>query len=230
MNALGAKVTAGFALAGALISLIAGLAGGNPLGVILLRLLLSAVACAGLGVAVQQLLRRFVPEVLGSRTDPPAAGPGTQTAVDIVIDGDLPPVGRSAEQGAAEGSAGTEDAAGEEPDLDVLAGDAEPQGGEPAASAAGRAPAGPLEEAPDGAGPGEAGQPSWDARGQELDSLEALAELDQSGSAGARPAPGLASAGLREAARAQAERVVAGQDPADLAKAVRTFMRKDQEG
>jgi hypothetical protein len=218
-----AKVTAGCAVAGALISLIAGLAGGNPLGVILLRLVLSAAACAGLGVAVQLLLRRFVPEVLGTRAASPAAGPATQPAVDIVIDGDLPPVTEPQAEGRAAPDAGAEQA-----DLEALVD--EPPGDE-GPSAVERLEAGPG-GAP-GAGvpePGSLEQAPWEARGQELDSLEALSELDQQSPSAGRPAPGPAPTGLREAARAQAERVVAGQDPADLAKAVRTFMRKDQEG
>lgn len=230
-----AKVTARCAVAGALISLIAGLAGGNPLGVILLRLVLSAAACAGLGVAVQLLLRRFVPEVLGSRAASPGAGPETQPAVDIVIDGDLPPVGGARPEGrSAEAGAAAQDAGAEQPDLETLVD--EPPEGEPSAGDEGSGAAVRLEGAPGGApgtgvpGPGSLEQAPWEARGQELDSLEALSELDQQPSSAGRSTPGPAPTGLREAARAQAERVVAGQDPADLAKAVRTFMRKDQEG
>ncbi len=35
---------------------------------------------------------------------------------------------------------------------------------------------------------------------------------------------------VNRAGGVELDRAVAGQDPADLAKAVRTFMRKDQEG
>jgi hypothetical protein len=241
------KVVAGFAVVGALISLIAGIAGGNPFGIILLRLVLSAVVFAALGIGVMIALRRFMPELLSrpgdlTESEARAARPG----LDIVIDEDIPLEGESlledrelaasgalgvAGAGEASGLGGEEVASAvESPELPEALEAAEEVtdlGGPTTAEA--EEELSPLEGDEHTAAPGgrRPASSTWQPLGEEMGSLDALPELEQpSATAEARPP----SRGAREASRARVEQTVAGQDPANLAKAVRTFLRKDQEG
>jgi hypothetical protein len=81
------KLPLGFALFGAAVSLIAGLAGGNPFGIVLLRLFFSALAFALLGLVVGLLLRRYFPELSRAPSRPAEEDSGR---VDIIIDEELP--------------------------------------------------------------------------------------------------------------------------------------------
>ena len=81
------KIPVGFAGFGAVVSLLAGIIGGNPFGVILLRLFLSTLVCGGLGLGINLIVNKFLPEL--SATPPiPRADSGEE--VDIVIDEDIP--------------------------------------------------------------------------------------------------------------------------------------------
>jgi len=217
------KVAELFAVAGALVSLLAGLVGGNPFGVIVLRLALSALAFAGVGALSVVLLGRFVPELLRQGVSP-AQGAASPPGVDIVIDEELPLADESLLERSSQ-AAGSEEPerAGPVPPAEDLA---EPEG-------AAVLPGADTAEAEDALPPlpgqqeGEAAElpvapEGWQDTGQSTDSLDALAEPEAT--------PGLAPRSSREAARERVEKAVAGQDPAELAKAVRTFMRKDQEG
>jgi hypothetical protein len=55
------KIPVIFAGLGAAVSLLAGIIGGNPFGVILLRLILSALVCGGLGLGVNLIVNKFLP-------------------------------------------------------------------------------------------------------------------------------------------------------------------------
>jgi hypothetical protein len=66
------KMLAGFAGFGAVVSLLAGVIGGNPFGVILLRLILSAGVCGGLGLGVNLIVNKFLPELSANPPVPQA--------------------------------------------------------------------------------------------------------------------------------------------------------------
>jgi hypothetical protein len=231
------KLPAGAGAVGAVISLAAGFASGHAFGTVLLRALVSALIGGGLGFAVQSVLRRFLPE-LGTRE--PAEPPG---AVDILIDEEIPlaapaegaeePAGGSAameELGDAEALPGGPplrepgEAAGQ-PALDSAA---EPlEAGYPFSTDLEAAPAEELPAAPGEAEPGglEGGLESLGPAGEGAAGLEGLSELDAIG-------PSTTSSRSQKAEELEARKssLVKGQTPESLAKAVRSFMRKDQEG
>jgi hypothetical protein len=221
------KIPAIFAGIGALISLIAGIAGGNPFGMILLRMLLSVLIAGALGVGIQYVLRRFLPEFGGK-----AEGESAPT-VDIVIEDELPlgepglaaqaveetpPLSASEPEpaGSLLPEAGREPAlAGREPALAELELEAPPEADSLLQAASEEEP-GPLETLP-------GSEEEMFAEG----SLESLPDI---GGLGPSPKAGGAGKFRGELAEAQVDSLVKGQDPAILAKAVRTFLRKDQEG
>ncbi len=222
------KIPGWAAGAGAVISLAAGLAGGNAFGTILLRALVSGLLAGALGFGAQHVLRRFLP----------GFGSGAQQApqaVDILIDEELPVAGR--EERGAQATAGGQ--LGEEPGLsesleaglgmeELAAEEAEPF----AAPAGGLEPAAepsfePLEQVLEAPG-GEEELPG----GEPMESLEALGAPEgepDDGLGGVIAAPGRRALKAEEL-EAQLDNVTKGQDPVSLAKAVRTFLRKDQEG
>jgi hypothetical protein len=223
------KIPAIAAGIGALISLIAGLAGGNPFGRVVLRMLFSILLAGALGAAIQYVLRRFLPE-LGSKAEGESA-----PSVDIVIEDELPLGEPGPEARAVAGApplfAEVEQPAfaGREPAFAALEQEA-PLGREPALAAVEmpeeREPAlaeavseeqfGPLETL---AGPEE-----------EMPSEGSLESLPDMGGLGPSASAGGTGRFRGELAEAQVDSLVKGQDPAILAKAVRTFLRKDQEG
>ncbi len=232
------KVPGWAAAAGAVISLVAALAGGNPFGTILLRAVVSALVAGALGLGARYVLRRFLPGI-----EAPPAPPQT---VDILLDEELPLAPQA-------GGRQEEEELGAEP-LESLAEEAAPDGGpdftlgeeEGDSGLEGLRPTAPepFPELPEAeslqapaqgglAGPEQSGQRSAPAV-EELppgESLEALSAADSDVLSGSYEA-GLPSrrALKAEELEAQLDSVTKGQDPASLAKAVRTFLRKDQEG
>jgi hypothetical protein len=207
------KVPAGVGVAGAVISLIFGIAGGNAFGTVLLRALVSALLAGGIGLAVQYVLQRFLPDLTGAAPEAPPA------AVDILIDEEVPmPAAEQVE-------------------------DAEPLGGRQGSrpgSRQGFAPGVALSPEADAFSdlPGpeslqdfEAGPESLEpAEEEEAVSPEAVEEdglPDMDAVGQSSPSPRSLKAGELEA---RLDNVTQGQDPASLARAVRTFLRKDQEG
>ena len=187
------KVPAGVGVAGAVISLIFGIAGGNAFGTVLLRALVSALLAGGIGLAVQYVLQRFLPDLTGAAPEAPPA------AVDILIDEEVPmPAAEQVE-------------------------DAEPLGG--------RQGFDPASEGPESLQDFEAGPESLEpAEEEEAVSPEAVEEdglPDMDAVGQSSPSPRSLKAGELED---RLDNVTQGQDPASLARAVRTFLRKDQEG
>ena len=252
------KIPGWAASAGAVVSLAAGLAGGNAFGTILLRAVVSALLAGALGFAARYVLRRFLPDFgAGTQEAPP---PG----VDILIDEEVP-LDAGAARAEAEEPVGSLEAAGGEglSDSSGLAPDFTPGsamdelglGGRPgytpgyaprfaAAEVEPFSAAGPS--AGSGAAPGLAPdlEPAFDAVEEMLEPAEGAEELPpvetlealSAGELEAGPSvsSGIAAPGRRalkaEELEAQLDNVTKGQDPVSLAKAVRTFLRKDQEG
>jgi hypothetical protein len=281
------KVPGWAAAAGAVISVVAALAGGNPFGAILLRALVSALVAGALGLAAQYVLRRFLPDLGPSEAPAPPS-------VDILLDEEVPLAAQAREGQAAAEEPAAEELAAEELAAEELAAE-EPAAaveslGEEAGDGAldlgldlGAEP-GPAARRPAGRSPAGTSAPGYTPAEElapepfpELPEVEELGAPAEGGLAGRRPAPpgftptgrsarspaplpdvdelpdgalealsaadsdSLAS-GTGEAAipsrralkaeelEAQLDSVTKGQDPASLAKAVRTFLRKDQEG
>ena len=231
------KIPGWAASAGAVVSLAAGLAGGNAFGTILLRAVVSALLAGALGFAAQYVLRRFLPDFgAGAREAPP---PG----VDILIDEEVPLDAGEARGEAEETVGGLEPAGGEglSEHLTDSSGLGQEELGaaevEPFSAAGPSAGSGAAPDTPDF-------EPAFDAAEETLEPAEGAEELPpvetlEALSAGELEAglsdfSGIAAPGRRalkaEELEAQLDNVTKGQDPASLAKAVRTFLRKDQEG
>jgi hypothetical protein len=214
------KIPAVFSGVGALISLVAGIAGGVSFGLILLRLLISVLLAGALGFAVQYVLQRFLPELAGR------AGEESSPAVDIVIEDELG-LGGSGPQAkgggevqppsAPEPAEGSQPESLPEPELEApLEVDSLAAAPEPLPEIGGEEEPGVLETLP-GAEEGAFAEES-------LDSLPDIGRL------GPAPQARTASSLRGELAEARLDSLVKGQDPESLAKAVRTFLKKDQEG
>jgi hypothetical protein len=246
------KVPGWAAAAGAAISLVAALAGGNPFGPILLRVAVSALVAGALGLAAQYVLRRFLPGTGAASAPPPS--------VDILLDEEVPLAAQaSAEPASAEPaeeelaaepveSLGDEpgESLGAEPDFTLVEGEAEFAGRRPAIPGYTPAPE-PfpgLPEAEQLRGPPDGGLPGAGPSGrspaapapavEELPSEEGLESLSAADSDELLPGAGEPAVPSHRALKAeeleaQLDSVTKGQDPASLAKAVRTFLRKDQE-
>lgn len=231
------------ALIGAGISLISGIIGGNPFGVVVLRLLVSALLFAAIGFGASFLIARFLLDLAG-------AGPSADGRVDVVIPEENPHAAAHEDTLAPSPDGVIEVAAGEEeeaplprtsstdaspltpdgPDEQVIAEEAElaaPSTGVPAADAELET----LEEAEVAVLPGvqaEAQEESGEKEEpgllpeQEDESLPTMDEFDS----------GIYTSTAKPASPAQAQvaEIMDEQDPSTLAKAVRTFLKKDQEG
>lgn len=223
------KFIAGAALLAGFLSLIAGIFSGSPFTVILLRVVLSGLALGVISIGVITLIKRFLPELLQVSEMPTMAA-----GIDILIPEENPH--RPAEKGGGEtpslpvevaedflaadvdnlqaGSMETEDDNGEEADLleEVNETDAY------------------VDDVSDGEGVLDAEDASSEAL-PDIDRLDAGFEsgvdnLDQSLDHSVQKTGG----GKESFGEAQVDSLTANQDPAVLAKAVRTFMNKDQEG
>jgi hypothetical protein len=216
-----------FAGFGAAVSLLSGIIGGNPFGVIVLRLILSALICGGLGLGVNLLVKKFLPELTAA---PAATQMESGAEVDIVIDEDIPTV---------------EDTEGQQsPEAEESSTQVEPADEEEASELTM-----PVEEDEGPIGDSEGGDES------EEDVLTLEDADSQAESSPEEFVPGIAavqvadfedldtlpdidtfSPGTEESQppsrpsrkNSKVEEVVRDQDPENLARAVRTFMKKDQ--
>jgi hypothetical protein len=247
------KLLVGFSLFGALVSLISGIAGGNPFGVIVLRLILSAVVFAALGLGVQGILRRYLPDLLQTSPPPVERGGGT---VDIIIDDELPASAVGAQEGILEPEESTAEALGRAPPeseelfteseflemgegpqeafepADLGEFEAEPTLGQPTLAQPTLAQSTDEAREPPAArtSPVLAGSDEADPEIlPEFDAIEDVADLvsgpsDEEPESSDRRPP----ATPREMRQSRIEEAIKDQDPENLARAVRTFLKKDQ--
>jgi hypothetical protein len=223
------KFIAGAALLAGLLSLIAGIFSGSPFAVILLRVVLSGLALGVISIGVVTLIKRFLPELLQMSEMPTAAA-----GIDILIPEENPhqsvevagdetpsvPVEAVEDLLAVEGndsdvgSLETEDESGEEADLLEAVGETEAgvddvSGGEEIFASDTSIRIGKSEALPD------------------IDRLDVGFETGVDNLDHSVQKTGGRAESFGEA---QVGGLSANQDPEVLAKAVRTFMNKDQEG
>lgn len=213
-----------------------------PFGALLLRALLSGLAFAGLFYGAIMLLRRFLPELFSDATS--SAYAGQDASLGSVVDIVLP--GGDAERDLQELEPGDKPRNADQAELESLPVDQPAPIAEPRRESAA---AGELElevanlrsESFVSSDPGEAPSPGGAPRPSvSLDELDTLPDLD-----GFSDAFTTTQAGDDEAAGSgvDASRLMgpsdsmptagapdAGRDPAVLAKAVQTLLRKDQKG
>jgi hypothetical protein len=249
------KIPGWAAGAGAAISLAAGLAGGNHFGTILLRAVVSALLAGALGFAARYVLRRFLPGIEA----PPAPSPGVDILIDEEVPlaageagqgSDAPGKRPSDSSGVAPGftpgsALGLVPEEGQDlgDSLEQGLGEIAPTEAEPFPAPGGRPGSTPdfapsftaeedvlaaLEEAGESLEPAEG--PEELPAGETLEALSGAGDSDDGLSGFSGVAAPSRRALKAEELEAQLDNVTKGQDPVSLAKAVRTFLRKDQEG
>ena len=218
------KFITGAALLAGFLSLIAGIFSGSPFTVVLLRVVLSSLALGAISIGVITLIKRFLPELLQVSEMPPSAA-----GIDILIPEENPhgpaeeeggdtqslPVEEAEELLAADGddlhtgTMETEDESGEEADLVEAVGITD----------------GPDEDVSD-----EEDFYDSDTQSEALPDIDRLDVGFETGVDNLDHSAEKTGGRAESFAGAQADSLTANQDPAVLAKAVRTFMNKDQEG
>jgi hypothetical protein len=206
------KTVAFFAAAGLVLSLLVGLLARNPFGVMLLRAFLFALLFGGIGAGMQYVVRRFLPEIAGGEaagTDSggEAAVKPEGSTIDIVLPEEPVPV--------------VEELEGRAETLEELAG-------------AGDADGSTAVEELDGAEavPEPSPAPHVEERARNREGLDALPDIGSLGTIG-----DTARSTARSAARYPGSRpkpsdatrdVLEREDPATLARAVRTVLKREE--
>ncbi len=224
------KIPVGFAGFGALVSLLAGIIGGNPFGVILLRLILSAGVCGGLGLGVNLIVKKFLPEL---SANPPIQQTKSGEEVDIVIDEHIPLAEEAEGEQVSEPAEPAESAEWTEPveatelaELGSLTSEEEAQIDVAEEVEESEEDVLTLEDAdseeqpiPEEFMPGSAA-----AQVADFEDLDTLPDIDQFNPNAEQSEP----PSKPSRTNSKVEEVVRNQDPENLARAVRTFMKKDQ--
>ncbi len=250
------KVVIGFAAIAAVLSLFAGIFGGVTFGVIFLRMILGALAFGALGAGASLLIERFMPDLFLSDQQERSssdAEEGSQqgSQVDIVLDNegeDEPDFSSNTGEEQAEDEedrfieevyrSGDEESGERAPSG---AGDAANENGEAAVSsgAGGAEEAGvaqaPADEASSVGTSGGSGSDSREEKGAfenvaDIDELPDLEEYADSFESVAADNP--TEGGQQSGGTSSSNFEIDGQqeDPATVAKALRQFMKKDEEG
>lgn len=201
------RTVAIFAAAGLVLSLLVGLLARNPFGIMLLRAVLLAIAFGGVGAGMQYVVRRFLPEIMGGQQTSSAgaadaaAAPRAGSTVDIVLPEEPLASGEGAEARSEplEELPGTGDGDGA-PAVEELDGAEPPPSAETAAPVTGQ-----LDELP------------------EFDPAGATAAAERGAGRRAERVPG-SRAKPSDATRDVLER----QDPAVLARGLRTMLKRDE--
>ena len=252
------KIAAACAAGAFVLSLLIGLIAANPFGIALSRAFLFALLFAALGVGLRAVVKAYLPEAMGTARAAPGAGsPLPAGTVDIVLPEDEG-LQRETFQGGAgrgAGSTGAEDeptevldaADVEEPSqaearaLGELAeelGEELPtaESGEAAAEGA-RESGRPSIAAPIGGEEAEEVQPedelprrAADADAGELDALPDIAELEPSPGQKSGPAARVPRSAVGRTPEDAVRNLLANEDPATLARAIRTALKKDEKG
>ena len=196
------RTVAIFAAAGLVLSLLVGLLARNPFGIMLLRALLFAIAFGGVGAGMQYVVRRFLPELFGGGpADAPAADGPEAKPEGSRIDIVLPEEPLPAE-GPGQDRAEV---------LEELPGTAE------AAAVEELDAVEPVAEAVDGPAKRAARPGVHDG----LDALPDIAPLGGGGEA-------VRTAGTRARPVDATRGVLEREDPASLARAVRTVLKREE--
>ena len=208
------RTVAIFAAAGLVLSLLVGLLARNPFGVMLLRALLFAILFGGVGAGMQYVVRRFLPEIAGGEAAAPEGGDDAAvkpegSTIDIVLPEEPAPVAE-----APEGRGET---------LEELAG---------AGDADGTAAVEELGGAEPVPGPAPAPAPRVAGRARIRDGLDALPDIGSIGTGGDAARSATRNAMRFPGSRAKpsdvARDVLEREDPATLARAVRTVLKREE--
>jgi hypothetical protein len=212
------RTVAIFAAAGLVLSLLVGLLARNPFGVMLLRALLFAILFGGVGAGMQYVVRRFLPEIAGGEAAGPEGGGDASvtpegSTIDIVLPEEPVPVAE-----APEGRSET---------LEELAGAGDADGTAPVEELDGMDPVSGPEPAP-----APAPAPRAEGRARSRDGLDALPDIGSLGTGGDDARSTTRNAARFPGSRAKpsdaARDVLERQDPAQLARGLRTMLKRDE--
>jgi len=217
-----------FTAAGLVLSLLVGFLARNPFGVIVLRALLFAIAFGAIGALLQYVARRFLPELfgggertedVGGTADDAAAARPEGSTIDIVLPEEPIPVAEGKDE-ILEELPGTGDGAGAAAADELDAAEPAAASGDGTATGAGSPRArGGLDRLPDIAPLGGAVE----------DAREGRRGGSRFADERARPLDGLAGAAARRGRAADVTRdVLEHEDPASLARAVRTVLKREE--
>jgi hypothetical protein len=252
------KTAAACAAGAFVLSLLIGLIAANPFGIAVSRAFLFALLFAGLGVGLRAVVKSYLPEAMGaSRPAADAGAPAAGGTVDIVLPEDEG-LQREAFQGSAGQGVGSMDAEDEPADvLDAAEAD-EPSQAEArvpgelaeelaeelpeaesgqAAARSGREGGHPSVGSPAGDEEAEEAQPEDElprsvanVDAGELDALPEIAELEPPSGPKNGPAARVPRSAVGKTPEDAVRNLLANEDPATLARAIRTALKKDEKG
>jgi hypothetical protein len=231
------KIAAVSAGAAFLLSLPVGLIAGNPFGTVILRALLLAVCFAGFGVGLRFVVKKFLPELAGGSPEVQTAAEPERdsrgTKIDIVLPEEGLP-GRDPDLEADHGSDVRMDAP-----LTAADGAAEPGAEDESLTELASELA---EEELESPAPGAASEGERESKGGLGEDLGSLAREQSEGGLDSLPdistlevaaesGTGAREPGSRRTSPTDAMRgAVSGQDPATIARAIRTVLKRDEKG
>ncbi len=240
------RIAAACAAGAFVLSLLIGLIAANPFGIAVSRAFLFALLFAALGAGLRAVIKAYLPEAMGTPAPPPDAAATTAGSVDIVLPEDEE-LQREAFRGA--GPAAVSGDAEDEPTEVLEAAEAdEPSQAEARAlgelaeelgevlpqAESGETAAGGIQEngeAAQEARPEEElprGVANMDAG--ELDALPEIAELEPPSGLKSGPAARVPRAAVGQTPEDAVRNLLANEDPATLARAIRTALKKDEKG
>jgi hypothetical protein len=251
------RIAAACAAGAFVFSLLIGLIAANPFGIALSRAFLFALLFAALGVGLRAVIKAYLPEVMGTSPPPADAGAPVAGSVDIVLPEDEG-LQREAFQGSAgpeAASGGAEDeptevldageadepSPAEAPALGDLAeefGEELPRAeGEETAAGGARArgrsfAASPLvgEEADEVQPQEDLPRSAASMDAGELDALPDIAELEPPSGLKSGPAARVPRSAVGQTPEDAVRNLLSNEDPATLARAIRTALKKDEKG
>ncbi len=222
----GWKYIAGAGIAGFVVSLLSGFISGNPIGVVFFRSFLSAIVLAGLAVGVGFVIKKYFPElesIIGERKGPESKETDRVGGeeVDIVIPEENPHSSGEPEEAEEVEILNENEGIEVESGVEILDEDVEP--GSKVQEGSGTS----GEEVKEESNESVSNEPESDIvtgvvdtlpelEGLQLDSVETGSVENKSGTSGNRSV--------------KSDVLGTEVDPSTLAKAVRSFMKKDEEG
>jgi hypothetical protein len=230
------KLAGLFAAAAFVLSFVTGIAARNSVATIVLRAVLLAVLFSGLGVGLQFVVKKFLPELSGAPGAPADERP-PGSSIDIVLPEESP-LGAERVEEAAPADAGEGGEAGEVQEVGDEAGPVETleeAGDQGTAISEEPTDVSQAEESgapapPDQPVVGTAEQASQNPRqSSSLDALPDIGSLEASGPTGTR-----SRASRRVGRGASAEEAMRSlavqEDPSTLARAIRTVLKREEKG
>ena len=217
-----------FAAAAFVLSSVTGIVARNAVGTIALRAVLLAVVFCGLGVGLQFVVKKFLPELTGAPVAPAGErAPGS--TIDIVLPEESP-LGAGRADDASSPEAPFEAALTREQEEEAGPVESLEEAGDQGIAV----PEAPTDvsEVEESAAVAAPDQPVRETVSQHSSSVDALPDIGSLEALG--PAPGRSRAPRRAGSGASAEQAMRSlavqEDPSTLARAIRTVLKREDKG